>query len=87
MQIFYRVQQVKAQIQKLCKEVNKVTKELERIIVKLADRTNNTNGPVHLMIHEELNLKEKNTIVLRFPTWDIRFEGHCIWMFTKEGAV
>ena len=64
-----------------------MTKELERIIVKLAYRTTNTSGPVHLMIHEELNLKEKNTIVLRFPTWDIRFEGHCIWMFKKEGAV
>ena len=64
-----------------------MTKELERIIVKLVDRIENGGDHIHLMIPEELNLKEKNTIVLRFPTWDIRFEGHCIWMFKKEGAV
>ena len=64
-----------------------MTKELERIIVNLVDRIENGGDHIHLMIPEELNLKEKNTIVLRFPTWDIRFEGHCIWMFKKEGAV
>lgn len=64
-----------------------MTKELERIIVKLVDRIENGGDHIHLMIPEELNQGDKNTIVLRFPTWDIRFEGHCIWMFKKEGAV
>ena len=64
-----------------------MTKELERIIVQLADRVENGGDHVHLMIKNELDPHDKNTIVLRFTTWNIRFEGHCIWMFKKEGAV
>lgn len=64
-----------------------MSKELERIIVQLADRIENGGDHIHLMIPEELSQGDKNTIVLRFPTWDVRFEGHCIWMFKKEGAV
>ena len=64
-----------------------MNKELERIIVKLVDRIENGGDHIHLMIPEELSQRDKNTIVLRFPTWDVRFEGHCIWMFRKEGEV
>ena len=60
-----------------------MSKELDRIIVRLADKVEKGVYPITLRIDKELNEHEKNTILLRFSTLDIKFEGHFIFMFEK----